>query len=178
MHIHISNPPLGCGGFYYDVFFSYSNCFCYRDFCFHSLDHLGKFDFALVAGFSVDVEFLVLAVRQSWEEAAFPEVVVYLIQASGAAFSYLSRDRLGMRLKAAFGVFCLTAVYPTSTHGAHGNSGGKSAGKDVFPSGKGAEMPKIERKQVLRISLGRSGDRYESKLKRQWSPHCRQPYLF
>ena len=39
--------------------------------------------------------------------------------------------------KAAFGVFCLTTVYPTDTHGVHGNSGGKSAGKDVFPSGKG-----------------------------------------
>ena len=39
--------------------------------------------------------------------------------------------------RAAFGVFCLTTVYPTSTHGAHGNSGDKSAGKDVFPSGKG-----------------------------------------
>ena len=42
-----------------------------------------------------------------------------------------------MRLKAAFEVFCLTTVYPTDTTGAHGNSGGKSAGKDVFPSGKG-----------------------------------------
>ena len=42
-----------------------------------------------------------------------------------------------MRREAAFGVFCLTTVYPTSTHGVHGNSGGKSAGKDVFPSGKG-----------------------------------------
>ena len=39
--------------------------------------------------------------------------------------------------RAAFGVFCLTTVYPTDTLGAHGNSGGKSAGKDVFPSGKG-----------------------------------------
>ena len=42
-----------------------------------------------------------------------------------------------MRWKAAFGVFCLTTVYPTLTHGVHGNSGDKSAGKDVFPSGKG-----------------------------------------
>ena len=42
-----------------------------------------------------------------------------------------------MRRKAAFGVFCLTTVYPTDTTVAHGNSGGKSAGKDVFPSGKG-----------------------------------------
>jgi len=45
--------------------------------------------------------------------------------------------------KAAFGVFCLTTVYPTDTHGAHGNSGGKSAGKDVFPSGKGQKRPEI-----------------------------------
>ena len=39
--------------------------------------------------------------------------------------------------RAAFGVFCLTTVYPTTATGVHGNSGGKSAGKDVFPSGKG-----------------------------------------
>ena len=42
-----------------------------------------------------------------------------------------------MRREAAFGVFCLTTVYPTDTTGLHGNSGGKSARKDVFPSGKG-----------------------------------------
>ena len=34
-----------------------------------------------------------------------------------------------MRRKAAFGVFCLTTVYPTDTLGAHGNSGRKSSGK-------------------------------------------------
>jgi len=45
--------------------------------------------------------------------------------------------------EAAFEVFCLTTVYPTSTHGAHGNSGGKMAGKDVFPSGKGRKCPEI-----------------------------------
>ena len=45
--------------------------------------------------------------------------------------------------RAAFGVFCLTTVYPTDTTGAHGNSGGKSAGKDVFPSGKGRKRPEI-----------------------------------
>ena len=33
--------------------------------------------------------------------------------------------------------FLLTTVYPTDTSGAHGNSGDKSAGKDVFGSGKG-----------------------------------------
>ncbi len=44
--------------------------------------------------------------------------------------------------KAAFGVFCLTTVYPTDTTGAHGNSGGKSAGKDVFPSGNGRKCLK------------------------------------
>lgn len=48
-----------------------------------------------------------------------------------------------MRREAAFGVFCLTTVYPTSTHGAHGNSGDKTAGKDVFPSGKGRKCPEI-----------------------------------
>ena len=53
-----------------------------------------------------------------------------------------------MRPKAAFGVFCLTTVYPIYTTGAHGNSGGKSAGKDVFASGKG------------RKCLETSGDRY------------------
>ena len=48
--------------------------------------------------FGVDIEFLSLTVRQSWEEAAFPEVVVYLIQTSRAALTYLSRDRFGMGL--------------------------------------------------------------------------------
>ena len=38
------------------------------------------------------------------------------------------------------GSIFLTAVYPTATTGAHENNGGKSAGKDVFPSGKGVEM--------------------------------------
>ena len=45
--------------------------------------------------------------------------------------------------KAAFGVFCLTTVYPTDTTGVYGNSGGKSAGKDVFASGKGRKRPEI-----------------------------------
>jgi len=39
--------------------------------------------------------------------------------------------------RAAFEVFCLTTVYPTDTTGVHGNNGGKSAGKHLFPSGKG-----------------------------------------
>ena len=47
-----------------------------------------------------------------------------------------------MRRKAAFGVFCLTTVYPTDTTGGHGNSGDKMAGKDVFPSGKGRKCLK------------------------------------
>jgi len=42
----------------------------------------------------------------------------------------------------------LTTVYPIYTTGVHGNSGGKSAGKDVFPSGKGRKRLEI------------SGDRY------------------
>ena len=48
-----------------------------------------------------------------------------------------------MRREAAFEVFCLTTVYPTSTTGVHGNSGGKRAGKDVFPSGKGRKCLEI-----------------------------------
>ena len=48
-----------------------------------------------------------------------------------------------MRRNAAFEVFCLTTVYPTSTHGAHGNSGERKAGKDVFPSGKGRKCLEI-----------------------------------
>ncbi len=34
--------------------------------------------------------------------------------------------------EAAFGVFCLTTVYPTSTHVAHGNSVHERSGKGVF----------------------------------------------
>jgi len=41
------------------------------------------------------------------------------------------------------GSIFLTTVYPTSTHGVHGNSGDKSAGKDVFASGKGRKRPEI-----------------------------------
>ena len=48
-----------------------------------------------------------------------------------------------MRREAAFEVFCLTTVYPIYTTGVHGNSGGKSAGKDVFPSGKGQKCLEI-----------------------------------
>jgi hypothetical protein len=48
-----------------------------------------------------------------------------------------------MRRKAAFGVFYLTTVYPIYTTGAHGNSGDKTAGKDVFGSGKGRKRPEI-----------------------------------
>lgn len=48
-----------------------------------------------------------------------------------------------MRREAAFGVFCLTTVYPTTATGAHGNSGGKMTGKDVFPSGKGQKRLKM-----------------------------------
>lgn len=42
-----------------------------------------------------------------------------------------------MRREAAFGVFCLTTVYPTDTTGLHGNSGDKSAEEHGFPGGKG-----------------------------------------
>ena len=37
----------------------------------------------------------------------------------------------------------LTTVYPTSTHGAHGNSGDKTAGKHLFPSRKGRKRLEI-----------------------------------
>ena len=46
------------------------------------------------------------------------------------------------------GSIFLTTVYPTTATGAHGNSGDKTAGKDVFLSGKG------------RKRLGISGNRY------------------
>ena len=55
-----------------------------------------------------------------------------------------------MRREAAFGVFCLTTVYPTDTTGLHGNSGGKSAGKDVFPSGKRWKRPEMSGKRYSR----------------------------
>jgi len=45
--------------------------------------------------------------------------------------------------KPEFQKFTLTTVYPTDTLGVHGNSGGKSAGKDVFPSGKGRKWLEI-----------------------------------
>lgn len=63
-----------------------------------------------------------------------------------------------MRLKAAFGVFCFTTVYPTSTHGAHGNSGGKSAGKDVFGSGKGRKCPEISGNRYSQILWEQAGE--------------------
>ncbi len=53
--------------------------------------------------------------------------------------------------RTAFGVFCLTTVYPTSTHGAHGNSGGKSAGKDALPSGKGRKCLKLSGNRYSQI---------------------------
>jgi len=37
----------------------------------------------------------------------------------------------------------LTTVYPTDTTGAHGNSGERKAGKDVFGSGKGRKYPEV-----------------------------------
>ena len=52
---------------------------------------------------------------------------------------------------AAFGVFCLTTVYPTDTTGVHGNNGDKSAGKDVFPSGKGRKCPKTSGNRYSQI---------------------------
>ena len=54
-------------------------------------DHLGELSFALLAGFGVDVELLPFTVWQSWIEAAFPKVIVYLIHTSGSRLAYLSR---------------------------------------------------------------------------------------
>jgi len=62
-------------------------------------DHFGEFDFALVSGFGVDVELLSLSVRESWIEAAFPKVIIDLIDTSGARLTDLSRDGLGMGLR-------------------------------------------------------------------------------
>ena len=76
----------------------FSFCFFFCDLRFDSLDHLGELGFALLLCFGVDVEFLSFAAGQSWEEASLPEVVVYLIQTSGAGFAYLSRDGFGMGL--------------------------------------------------------------------------------
>ena len=53
--------------------------------------------------------------------------------------------------RAAFEVFCLTTVYPIYTTGVHGNSGGKSAGKDVFPSGKGRKCLGCQRIDIMPI---------------------------
>ena len=53
--------------------------------------------------------------------------------------------------RAASGAFCLTTVYPTDTTRVHGNSGGKSAGKDVFPSGKGRKCLEINGNRYFQI---------------------------
>ena len=86
------------GTFCLILLFSFKPFLLFRDLCFYSFNHLGEFDFALLFRFGVDVEFLALAAGEPWEEAAFPEVVVDLIQASCAGFTHLSRDRLGMGL--------------------------------------------------------------------------------
>ena len=59
-------------------------CFFLCDLCFLLGDHFGEFDFALLLCFGVDVELLSFAVWQARIEAAFPEVIVYLIHTSGA----------------------------------------------------------------------------------------------
>ena len=69
-------------------------CFFFCDLRFLFGDHLGEFGFALVSGFGVDVEFLAFAVWQSWIEAAFPKVIVYLIDASRFEASYFGLFRL------------------------------------------------------------------------------------
>ena len=73
-------------------------CFFLRDLRFLLGDHFSELGFALLSRFGVDVEFLALAVWQARIEAAFPEGIVYLIDASRTALTDLSRDRLGMWL--------------------------------------------------------------------------------
>ena len=58
-------------------------CFLFRDLHFLLGDHLGELDFVLFTDFSVDVELLSLTVWQAWIEAAFPEMIIDLIDASG-----------------------------------------------------------------------------------------------
>ena len=52
-------------------------------------DHFGEFSFALVAGFGVDVELLSFAVWQARIEAAFPEMMVDLIDETRIGFADL-----------------------------------------------------------------------------------------
>ena len=53
--------------------------------------------------------------------------------------------------EAAFEVFCLTTVYPIYTTGVHGISGDKTAGKHLFPSGKGRKCLEISGKRYSGI---------------------------
>ena len=96
-------------------------CFFFRDLSFLFGDHFGELGFALLSGFGVDVELLPLAVWKSWIKAAFPEVIIDLIDASGARLANLSRDGLGMwlcglvrcvygRVRALLGVCCSVQV--------------------------------------------------------------------
>ena len=62
-----------------------------------------------------------------------------------------NKKHLGCGERAAFGVFCLTTVYPTTATGVHGNSGGKSAGKHLFPSRKGRKRPEISGNRYSQI---------------------------
>lgn len=52
----------------------------------------------------------------------------------------------------------MTTVYPICTTGAHGNSGGKSAGKDVFPSGKGRKCLKSSGDPYSQILWEQAGE--------------------
>ena len=85
-----------CVSSLYNLFFLFCFFFCNLRFLFGN--HFGELDFALLSRFGVDVELLPLAVWQSWIEAAFPEMIVDLIDASRTALTDLSRDRLGMWL--------------------------------------------------------------------------------
>ena len=71
----------------------FSFCFPFRDLRFLFGDHFGEFGFALVAGFGVDVELLSFAVWQARIEAAFPEMMVDLIDATRIGFA----DLIGYR---------------------------------------------------------------------------------
>ena len=64
------------------------------DFCFLFRNNLCKQLLALLSRLCVDVELLSLSIGESWEEASFPQCVVYLIHTSRATFAYLRHLRL------------------------------------------------------------------------------------
>ena len=62
---------------------------------------------------------------------------------SGQSYHTDDKNSLDTVVSPYRGSIFLTTVYPTDTLGVHGNSGDKSAGKHLFPSGKGRKCPEI-----------------------------------